>query len=112
MLINFADLAVPNYISCLIYEIVMQVNLMFIGSLNDVSKLAAIGLVNVVTGIMGLSVLLGINGSLTTLTSQAYGANNMQLCGVLFNRARAILVVVYTPIAIVFFFCEDILLFL
>lgn len=54
----------------------------------------------------------GLNGAVDTFVSQAYGAGpeNYHYCGQILNRARAIAMVSLIPIAILFFFSDDILI--
>ena len=44
--------------------------------------------------------LIGLNAAQETLTSQAFGANNLQLTGIYLNRGRVILSVFYILLAI------------
>ena len=48
---------------------------------------AAVGMGFMTTNILGVSFFMGINSVLDTLVSQAAGAGNLELCGVLNNRA-------------------------
>jgi len=73
-------------------------NLIFLGRLNKADLLAGVGVGNMVINFVGMSTIIGFNGALETLVSQAYGAENMQLCGVYLNRARFVLCLVYIPI--------------
>lgn len=57
-----------------------------------------------------LSVMIGLNAAQETLTSQAFGAGNLQLCGLYLNRGRFILTAFFIPLAtIVMLFAENIL---
>ena len=59
---------------------------------------------------MVLSMMVGLNAAQETLTSQAFGAGNLQLCGIYLNRGRFILIAFYVPLAvIVMTFAEEIL---
>lgn len=59
---------------------------------------------------LGLTVLMGTNIAQETLTSHAFGANQLKRCGDLLNRGRMILLAVFVPIAIAFVFSESIFL--
>ncbi len=107
---QYVNLAFPQILSCLIYEIVMQLNIIFIGQLNDATKLAGVGLANMITNVLGISILCGINDAQSTLTSHAYGANNLHLCGVYLNRGKLILISVYLPLAVGLLFSKQTLM--
>lgn len=59
------------------------------------------------TNVIGISVLCGCNDALGTLASQAFGANNLQMCGVYLNRGKVILFVVYLPLSILLLFSKE-----
>ena len=84
---------------------------MFAGTLKDPINLAATGLAGTFGAIMVLSLMLGLNSAQETLTSQAFGAGNLRLCGVYLNRGHFILTAFFTPVAIVSIcFAENIFL--
>ena len=49
-------------------------NMIFIGQTNDSAKIAGIGLGNMYVNIVCQSIIVGLNGGIATLASQAYGA--------------------------------------
>ena len=51
-----------------------------------------------------------MNGALETLVAQAYGAGQLQLCGVYLNRARVINTVIFVPLLIILLFTKPILM--
>ena len=55
---------------------------------------------NMIQNMIGLSIVIGLNGALETLVSQAYGAGNLQLCGTYLNRGLMIVVVCFIPITL------------
>lgn len=65
----FWNLAAPQIITCIIYEIVLQSNLIFTGHMGDATKLAGVGLSVMITNIIGMSVCCGMNDALATLSS-------------------------------------------
>ena len=85
-------------------------NVLFSATLKDKTKIAAIGLANSILCIFGQYFMLGFLVPLETLTSQAYGAGNMRLCGVYLNRALVLLHIVMVPIFIILWNSEAILL--
>lgn len=86
-------------------------NGVFAGHTNDSTMIAVVGLSGVCCNILVLSLMIGINSAQETLTSQAFGAGNLQLCGVYLNRGIFVLTAFFIPLAIiVMFFTEEILL--
>lgn len=75
---------------------------MFIGHLEDPVLLAAAGVGNMVLNIFGMAIFYGLNSALETLVSQAYGAKNLELCGLYLQRGRYILSLSYVPIVGIF----------
>lgn len=69
--------------------------------MNDPTKMAAIGLSNVIVYIMLLSLMIGLNSAQETLTSQAFGNGNIRLVGAYLNRGRLILTAFFIPAAII-----------
>ena len=59
------------------------------------------GLASVTNGMMVISLLIGLNAAQETLTSQAFGANNLRLCGIYLNRGTLILTVFFALLALV-----------
>ena len=60
---------------------------------------------------MVASLLEGLNGAQETLTSQAFGANDLQLCGVYYNRGVFIQIAFFIPMALFqTFFAEKLFL--
>jgi Na+-driven multidrug efflux pump len=60
---------------------------------------------------MGLTIIEGVNSALDTFISQAYGANNYQLCGVYLNRGRFVMTLLFLPIIFISFNIQEILEF-
>ena len=77
------------------------INMYFIGRLGNPSMTAGVGLATTFVAIVGVSIMIGANLAQDTLTSQAFGANEPIRCGILLNRGRMILVVIFIPIALV-----------
>ena len=59
--------------SMVIAELILHINVMFVGRLNDDEKLAGIGLANSIICSVPLALTYGLSGVLETLVSQAYG---------------------------------------
>ena len=60
--------------------------------------------------ILGMAFILGFNSVLDTLVSQAAGAGNYELCGVLQNRGQLFVTLLFVPIVVILFQSERILL--
>ena len=107
----FFKLAVPSIITNFMGQLTMFINTGFAGRMNDPTKLAAVGLGSVCTTIMIAGFLIGVNSAQETLTSQAFGAGNIHLCGVYLNRGRYIIIFFFLILAIIpACFAEDILI--
>ena len=90
MLGLFFRLTIPAIASNLLGFTTVLTSTVIAGSLNDSTKMAAVGLANVVFSVMILSLLIGLNAAQDTLTSQAFGAKNFKLCGTYLNRGSFI----------------------
>ena len=55
-------------------------------------------------------IYIGINGAADTLVSQAYGQNELRLCGTYLNRGRLINTVILIPIIVLLSCSEKILI--
>ena len=75
--------------------------MVFVGLLGNTAMTAGVGLATTFVNITGTSVLAGINLAQETLTSQAFGAGELGRCGILLNRGRMILLVMFIPIAMI-----------
>jgi Na+-driven multidrug efflux pump len=76
--------------------------LWFIGRLDDLSLINAIGLGNVIMNVLGYATIFGLNGALSTFVSQSVGAKQYELCGVYRWRARYIVVLAFVLLLPVF----------
>lgn len=86
-------------------------NTIIAGNMEDDNLLAAVGIGGSTIAIFGASLLIGINGGQDTLTSQAFGDNKLEMCGVYINRGRMVcLAFSLTLSTVLFFFGEEIML--
>ena len=83
--------------------------MIFAGLLNDSKLLAGAGLASAAINIFLFVPIIGMNDTVVTLVSQAYGANNIHLCGVYVNRGRLINLAMFVPLALILSFSESIL---
>jgi len=81
---------VPTIISSAFLELIMTVNTIYAGSLEDEVLLASVGVGSLLVNLIVFCPLFGLNGALVSLVSHAYSAGQLQLCGTLLNRARVI----------------------
>ena len=74
MLKSILSIMVPSMMTLLIAEMQWQINIIYVGRLNDENKLSAIGLCNQLFLSVPLAVTYGTTSVLETLVSQAYGS--------------------------------------
>ena len=77
--------------------------------MNDPTKLAGIGLGNMLLNLFGNGILIGVNTALETLVSQAYGRQNLRECGLYLHRSMFIVCCLFIPIAIALGFSKEML---
>ncbi|TNV80526.1 hypothetical protein FGO68_gene15533 [Halteria grandinella] len=112
MLWAIARVGLPASITQLFSMGMDLANMIFIGHSNDSAKIAGIGLGNLFINICSQAVILGLNGGISTLASQAYGAKNYRKVGIYLNRGRFIGLAFFIPQALLMLNCERILLLL
>ena len=96
---TFTKLAVPNIVTNFCMMIGEMIALIFAGHSGDSSNLAVMGLAHSTMNILVMSVMVGVNAAQETLTSQAFGAGKIRLCGMYLNRGQAILTFFFTLFA-------------
>ena len=101
--------AVPA-ICCTFFMFLQEVvNLLFVSHLNDPAYVAAIGLGNAFINMFGLSIIIGMNGALNTLVSQAAGAGHIDACLTYAKRALIVLLICFLPISAALLLTERVL---
>ena len=100
MLSIFLKIAVPSILTNILAFASVVTNTIFAGTLEDPINLAVVGLAGTCVSIMVQSVMIGLNSAQETLTSQAFGAGNLQLCGIYLNRGHFIITAFFIPLAI------------
>ena len=98
---TFLRIAIPSIVTNLLGFASIVTQTVFAGTLKDPINLAVVGLAGTFCAIMVLSLMLGLNSAQETLTSQAFGAGNLRLCGVYLNRGHFILIAFFIPLAII-----------
>lgn len=99
---TFLDQALPSMMFLFLWRMQETVVLLYIGSseTENVSDLiAGFGIGTVVTNVLFSSISMGLNGSLETLVSQAYGAMDFEMCAVYLHRSRLVLFIILIPCA-------------
>ena len=100
MFVVFLKIALPSILNNFIGYGVIITNV-FAGRMNDPVKLGVVGLTGTVVFVMVVTLMIGLNSAQETLTSQAYGARNLHLCGVYLNRGIFLLIAFCIPFAMV-----------
>ena len=106
---KYANLGIPSVLCFVMMIVQEQINLIFIGNLNDPTKLAGIGLGNMVLNLFANGMLIGVNTALETLVSQAFGRQNLRECGLYLHRSMFIICCMFIPIAMAISFSKDML---
>ena len=86
-----------------------MVNLLLVSNLGIPELVAAVGVGNGFINMFGMSILVGMNGAINTLVSQAAGARQFNLCHLYLQRARTVLLICLVPVSIILFNSEYIL---
>ncbi|TVU32455.1 hypothetical protein EJB05_24186, partial [Eragrostis curvula] len=101
-------LALPLAVACLLQKIILTISLMFVGHLGELA-LAGASLATSFAGATGFYLMMGMSSCLDTLCGQAFGAEQHRLVGVSKQRAMLVLGLVSIPVAVVWAFAGEIL---
>nr|CAB3494662.1 unnamed protein product [Digitaria exilis] len=104
-------LAGPIVASCVLQNIVNMASVMFVGHLGEL-PLAGASLATSLANVTGYSLLTGMATALDTLCGQAFGARQHHLLGIYKQRAMVVLGLACIPIALIWAFAGQILVFL
>ena len=107
---SILKILLPSVLCNLLMKVQEIVNLIFVGHSNNSQMIAAVGLGNALLDIMGLSIIIGMNGALNTLSSQSAGAQRIDMCQTYLKRGKVVLTMCFVPIAILLTQSERILL--
>ena len=78
MIWSLTRVAIPACITMVFSMLMDLVNMIFVGRyLPDSAKIAGVGLGNMYINVVSQSIIKGLNGAISTLASQAYGAKNL-----------------------------------
>ena len=100
---------IPAIIQCSGIKTIDILNLYFATKLGDPEIMIGITMQTVLADILITFTLVGMNGALETLVSQAHGADNLGLCGVVYYRGWMINTVITVPLIIILLFSRSIL---
>jgi len=95
-------------IGMMFHPMYQLINVAYVGSMNDATILAGLGLGSLTTGIMLLATGVGFMLVMRTLIAQAHGAGEYRFCRVLINRQYFLGSLVYLVLLIPIFFLKDI----
>jgi len=101
MLVTFLKIACPAVLTNSLGYLANVTNAVFAGNMADPINLAVVGLAGSSETVIFHSLLMGLNAAQETLTSQAFGAGNLRLCGIYLNRGHFILIAFFIPLAVV-----------
>lgn len=94
----------PISISFLFVILIETINIFYIGRLDNIELISAIGLGTTFNNLIGLSIIYGLVGGIDTLCSQAFGANKYNLIGTYTSICRFFIfsfcLLVYLPLAL------------
>ena len=82
----FIKLAIPAVLTNLLMMMSLVIMVYFAGQLDNTIYISVIGLTFSVGSLMVFSLMVGLNAAIETLTSQAFGAGDLRLCGIYLNR--------------------------
>ena len=102
-LVEILKIGLPAIVSLSSTLFVEVINTAFVGHLGSEAMMAGVGIANMFLNVIGLSVMFGVNGTLNTVVSQAFGQENYKLCGVYLNRARIIVTLLQVPLLAILF---------
>lgn len=99
---EIAASAIPASIGSFLNYFTETINLITIGQLGNPVLVAAVGMGNIMMTTTGIGMFIGMNSAMETLVSQAYGANNLELCGIYLWRGRIGLLILFTFVWLIF----------
>ena len=101
--------ATPMIVTMIFFQMVQLLNIFFVGSQGS-DLLAGVGLGNMLLNVLVFAVTMGLNGTIESFVSWAYGAGDKALCGTWLNRARIVVTSTLIPVMILFLFIDRVLI--
>ncbi|KAL9456846.1 hypothetical protein AB3S75_005968 [Citrus x aurantiifolia] len=102
-------LAGPLIAVSLLQYCLQVISIMFVGHLGELA-LSSASIASSFASVSGFSVLLGMGSALETLCGQAFGAKQYRMLGIHTQRAMLTLLAVSIPLAIIWFYTDNILI--
>lgn len=106
---DMARLACPVVVEKVISRSAAIMSLAFVGQLASPADLPGAALASTLTNVLGFSILVGLNGALSTFGGQAFGAGNHKALGEALNTNILIAMLSCLPILVVLYNAEPIL---
>ena len=103
-------MAIPLIVGMLLFCLIQNINVYFVGNLNEPALLAGVGMGNMLINVLCFAVVQGLNGALETLVSQSFGARKYEECGIFLNRGKVVATMVMVPIVIIYLLSDKILI--
>ncbi|MDR3576444.1 MAG: MATE family efflux transporter [Anaerolineaceae bacterium] len=107
---SLIDFAIPAILTSMTWSMQGLISTYFAGRLNNVVLLDAISLGSSWSEIFGFSFICGVTGAEGTFVSQSFGKKDYRACGLMMNRAMAIVWATAVPCAVFLAFSRPIFL--
>ena len=108
MFTTYILIALPAITECIFMHLGILIITLFANNLSD-TALAGVGIGSAFNELLCITLLTGLNQAQQTLVSQAYGYGNLSLCGVLLNRGRIIVILIFVPLTLMMSYSDSIL---
>ena len=82
---NILKIVAPATVSSMLGQLIYVFNFIEVIKMKKAQDIAGLGLGQTVTQCLGIMIFLGLNSSLATKMSKAYGLKKLQLCGQYMN---------------------------
>jgi Na+-driven multidrug efflux pump len=114
----------PMILTCLFFQLVNQMNIIFVGQLGDPVLLAGVGMGSMLINVFCFAPSQGLNGTIETFVARDRGVGERagedgnirerdkkyKMCGFHLNRAKVIITLTMVPIFVAFFWADTALI--
>ena len=104
--------SIPPAVAFLINQLIMTVNLYYVGNLNNTEIFNGVGFGSAWINLTNMTILTCLNVGFIAIGSQAYGSQNYELLGLYYHRAIIIAIIVFIPCSILIINSEPLILLL